>query len=99
MEKPLTQHIKNDGTWLSLKEYESTGGYQALRKALKMSPADITDMVTKSGLKGRGGAGFPTGKKWSTVPMDKEPGSTKYFIAKTDTCWKEIHINSSKGSS
>jgi NADH-quinone oxidoreductase subunit F len=84
MEKPLTQHIKNDGTWLSLKEYESTGGYQALRKALKMSPADITDMVTKSGLKGRGGAGFPTGKKWSTVPMDKEPGSTKYFIANAD---------------
>ncbi len=43
MEKPLTQHIKNDGTWLSLKEYEKAGGYQALRKALKSNPKDVTE--------------------------------------------------------
>ena len=45
----------------SLKAYEAGGGYQQLRKALKMQPADVTDEVKKSNLRGRGGAGFPTG--------------------------------------
>ena len=84
MEKPLTQHIKTDGTWLSLKEYESVGGYQALRKALTMKPEQVTKMVADAGLKGRGGAGFPTGKKWSTVPMSDDKSLTKYFIANGD---------------
>lgn len=84
MEKPLTEHIKADGTWLTLKEYEKTGGYKALRKALSMEPEAITKMVGDSGLKGRGGAGFPTGQKWSLVPMGKEAHFPKYFIVNGD---------------
>lgn len=84
MEKPLTEHIKPDGTWLTLKEYEKKGGYKALRKALSMEPKTITKMVGESGLKGRGGAGFPTGQKWSLVPMGKEAQYPKYFVVNGD---------------
>jgi len=84
MDKPLTQHIKKDGTWLSLKEYEAVGGYQALKKVLTIEPKEVTKIVTDSGLKGRGGAGFPTGSKWSTVPMGPDASSIKYFIANAD---------------
>ena len=52
----------------TLKGWEARGGYQALRKALGMSPADIVNGVKASGLRGRGGAGFPTGMKWSFMP-------------------------------
>jgi NADH-quinone oxidoreductase subunit F len=83
MEQPLTQHIKTDGTWLTLKEYENAGGYHALKKALKSEPKDIIKTVKDSGLKGRGGAGFSTGTKWSLVPVD-ETETTKYFIANAD---------------
>lgn len=84
IEKPLTQHIKNDGSWLTLKEYEKTGGYQALKKALKMKPAEITQIVKDSGLKGRGGAGFPTGTKWSTIDISENSVMPKYMIANAD---------------
>ena len=82
MEKPLTQHIKNDGTWLSLKEYEKTGGYQALRKAVKLNPEEITEMVKHSGLKGRGGAGFPTSVKWQLAAAAKS--DKKYVVCNAD---------------
>lgn len=84
MEFPLTEHIKKEGTCLSLEEYEKTGGYQGLRKALKMAPKEIIDTVSASGLKGRGGAGFPTGQKWSMVPVGDHVPKTKYFIANAD---------------
>ncbi len=55
----------------TLSVYAQHGGYQALAKALEtMSPADVVREVTKSGLRGRGGAGFPTGLKWSFIPSD-----------------------------
>ena len=83
MERPLTEHIKTDGNPLSLEEYEKLGGYQALRKALRMTPQDITAEVKESNLKGRGGAGFNTGMKWSFVPMD-EHIEKKYLICNAD---------------
>ena len=52
--------------------YLSSGGYSALRKALGMVPGEVTDAVKKSGLRGRGGAGFPAGIKWSFIPPDSK---------------------------
>ena len=83
MEKPLTQHIRDDQRPLTLKEYEQVGGYSALRKVLKeMTPKALTDLVKESNLRGRGGAGFPTGLKWSFVPMNAP--KPKYLIANAD---------------
>jgi len=87
MEKPLTQHIDLPKGPLSLKEYEAAGGYQAVRKALKeMAPKEVTEVVKDSSLKGRGGAGFNTGLKWSFVPMGNstDPPQTKYLVANAD---------------
>ena len=83
MERPLTEHIRPDKSALSLKEYESVGGYQAIRKVLKgMAPKALTDLVKESNLRGRGGAGFGTGMKWSFVPLDAP--KPKYLIANAD---------------
>ena len=54
----------------ALSTYTSKGGYDALKKVLKMQPAQIIEEVKQSGLRGRGGAGFPTGLKWSFVPQN-----------------------------
>ena len=64
--------------------YERTGGYEGLRKALTMQPQDITEMVKRSNLRGRGGAGFPTGMKWSFVPMGTDAPRPKYLVANAD---------------
>jgi NADH-quinone oxidoreductase subunit F len=69
MLKPLTADIRADRAALPLAAYEAAGGYQGLRKALAQTPVQVQQAVTASGLKGRGGAGFPTGMKWSFVPM------------------------------
>ncbi len=71
-----------DKPW-SYENYLKTGGYQALRRILsgKMEPAAIIDMVKQSGLRGRGGAGFPTGLKWSFMP--KGP-MQKYILCNSD---------------
>lgn len=85
METPLTANIPPDGTALDLKGYEATGGYLALRKAFAdLSPADVTAVVKDSNLKGRGGAGFPTGLKWSFVPTGAGAPRPKYLIANAD---------------
>ncbi len=83
MERPLTQHLRADKRPLSLKEYEKVGGYEALRKILKgMTPKAVQEVVKDSHLRGRGGAGFATGLKWSFVPMDGQ--KPKYLIANAD---------------
>jgi len=83
-ERPLTKDMKADGEALTLKEYERVGGYQGIRKALRTEPKQIIDQVTKSNLRGRGGAGFPTGSKWSFVPIGKDAPHPKYLIANAD---------------
>ena len=67
----------------SIDEYIAAGGYQALAKALgSMTPQDVIEEVTKSGLRGRGGAGFPAGKKWSQVARQKE--KIRYVVCNGD---------------
>ncbi len=84
MEKPLTGNIKPNAGPLWLKEYEALGGYRSLRKMLKeIQPKDVLEEVKKSNLKGRGGAGFSTGMKWSFVPMG-EGYPRKYLICNAD---------------
>ena len=85
MERPLTKHIKPGSAALNLKDYRQAGGYDGLRKALKkMAPAEITNLVKASNLLGRGGAGFPTGVKWSLVPMDDDKSKPKYLVCNAD---------------
>ncbi len=84
MDKPLTQNIRLDREPLDIDEYERAGGYRALRKALQMSPLQIQQMVSASNLRGRGGAGFPTGRKWAAVPMGEKARRPKFLIMNAD---------------
>ena len=70
MATPLTADIRTDRVPLDIGAYEAAGGYQGLRKALAMNPVQVQQTVTASGLKGGAVAGFPTGMKWSFVPMN-----------------------------
>jgi len=65
-----------------LEGYFACGGYKPLKKALGLKPAEVIDEVKRSGLRGRGGAGFPTGLKWSFIPKDA-PGD-KYLVCNAD---------------
>jgi formate dehydrogenase iron-sulfur subunit len=67
---------------LSLEDYVAHGGLVGLERAAKMSKAEIVAEVTESGLRGRGGAGFPTGIKWKTV--SEAPGAQKYIVCNAD---------------
>lgn len=67
---------------LSLDDYQAHGGFAGLRKALDMAPQDIVQSVTDSGLRGRGGAAFPTGVKWKTVLST--PSEQKYIVCNAD---------------
>jgi len=77
----LLKHI-DDPNLRTLAGYEKHGGYQALKKALEMAPEAIIDEVKKSGLKGRGGAGFPTRSKCSFVPV--KSGKPVYLLCNAD---------------
>ncbi len=85
MEKPLTQHIKPNEPPMSLNEYEKVGGYKAMQRALKeLQPKDVLKIISDSNLRGRGGAGFPTGMKWSFVPMGDNAPKEKYLVCNAD---------------
>ena len=74
--------MDQDPPW-SLESYRKVGGYEGLRRVLKeMNPVEVIDEMKASGLRGRGGAGFPTGVKWSFMPRDK-PGD-KYVVCNSD---------------
>jgi NADH-quinone oxidoreductase subunit F len=77
----LTDNWDADRAW-TLASYESRGGYAGLKKALSMSPDDVITAVKDSGLRGRGGAGFPTGMKWSFIPQDNP--NPKYLVVNAD---------------
>jgi NADH:ubiquinone oxidoreductase subunit F (NADH-binding)/NAD-dependent dihydropyrimidine dehydrogenase PreA subunit/(2Fe-2S) ferredoxin len=67
----------------SIEEYAAAGGFRALEKALfHFTPEEVVKEITRSGLRGRGGAGFPTGKKWELC--SRAPGSTRYVICNAD---------------
>src|SRR5581483_8024277 len=67
-----------------LAEYEASGGYQALAKARAMTPKEVTDELITSELRGRGGAFFPTGRKWSFVPPKEQLPKPHYLVVNAD---------------
>ena len=81
METFLLRNIGNPDS-ADINEYIKAGGYQALAKALALKPSDIIDEVKKAGLRGRGGAGFPTGMKWSFAAADQN--KSKYLVCNAD---------------
>jgi NADH-quinone oxidoreductase subunit F len=81
MEKILLKNLNNPNAY-RMDEYVKGGGYEALKKALQILPDDLIQMVKDSGLRGRGGAGFPAGLKWSFIP--KDPTLKKHLCCNAD---------------
>lgn len=78
----LMAHIDAPGQ-CNIDTYVQNGGYQAIRKAIpNIAPTQLTEMVKQSGLRGRGGAGFPTGMKWGFIPNN--PNLPKYLVCNCD---------------
>jgi NADH-quinone oxidoreductase subunit F len=80
--KPILLRAREEENSRSISTYMKLGGYGALKKALILDPSDIRKEVKDSGLRGRGGAGFPTGVKWGFVPFDSP--KPKYLICNAD---------------
>ncbi|MBK8203772.1 MAG: NADH-quinone oxidoreductase subunit NuoF [Bdellovibrionales bacterium] len=78
--KLLTQHYGKD-EFIGIQGYQKYGGYEVLSKVLKLNPKAIIDEVKASGLRGRGGAGFPTGMKWGFLPAN---GEERYLLCNAD---------------
>lgn len=81
-ENPVLSQYFGDPTARSFDAWASRGGYQALRQALGMTPEAIIEQVKASGLRGRGGAGFPTGVKWGFMP--RGDGKPHYLVCNAD---------------
>ena len=80
---PLTQYC-TEGEPLTLSEYQQKGGYDGFKTALEQAPDTVLETIKDSRLRGRGGAGFPTGLKWSFVPQGDDAPSPKYLVANGD---------------
>ena len=74
----------DDRDLTKLAEYEAVGGYEALAKARAMTPQDVTEELITSELRGRGGAFFPTGRKWSFVPSKEQIPKPHYLVVNAD---------------
>ncbi|RJQ22791.1 MAG: NADH oxidoreductase (quinone) subunit F [Nitrospiraceae bacterium] len=81
MEKVLLKNIDNPNS-ADIEEYLKAGGYKSLSRALGLKPKDVIEEVKKSGLRGRGGAGFPTAMKWNFAAAD--PKFPKYLLCNAD---------------
>ena len=80
-DRVLTRYWDEPQSW-TLANYLRHDGYQALAKTLTMTPTDVIATVKESGLRGRGGAGFPTGAKWSFIPQDD--AKPHYLVVNAD---------------
>lgn len=78
----IFRNVDREGWDPSIGTYIKDSGYKQLKKALEMKPGDVTEEVKKSGLRGRGGAGFPTGVKWGFIPPNNE--KPVYLICNCD---------------
>lgn len=83
MEPVLTRNVGISGS-RTLQVYRERGGYQALQMALRSAPGQVIDQVKASGLRGRGGAGFPCGLKWSFMPKEPTQDRPHYLICNAD---------------
>jgi NADH-quinone oxidoreductase subunit F len=92
MTKILTQHF-DEPKLHEMETYRRLGGYKGLEKALSMSRKDVIEEVKKSNLRGLGGAGFPTGGKWETVPPEEQSPGPRYVVVNCDEsepgCFKD----------
>src|SRR4051812_4836809 len=77
----LLEHVDLESSW-TLDTYLAKGGYEGVKKAVEMAPDALIEHVKTSGLRGRGGAGFPTGMKWAFVP--KKTDKPKYLVLNAD---------------
>ncbi len=74
----------NGGAVTEIAEYEATGGFGGLARARAMAPADVITELNASGLRGRGGAFFPTGRKWSFLPSREQVAKPHYLVVNAD---------------
>lgn len=82
---PMTWRLRKDKQYICLKEYISKNGYLGAKNVIKhMTPEDVIELIKKSKLKGRGGAGFLTGLKWSLMPKKNNKDDIHYFLCNAD---------------
>ena len=84
-DRPFTRAMRADGRPATLDDYVAAAGYEGLRRAIDgLQPKEVTTLVTDSGLRGRGGAGYSTGRKWSTMPLGPDAPRPKYIVCNAD---------------
>jgi NADH-quinone oxidoreductase subunit F len=84
-DRPMSRAMRDDGQPAFLDEYLAAGGYEGLERALReLEPPAVTQTVLDSGLRGRGGAGYLTGRKWSTMPLGPDAPRPKYVACNGD---------------